>query len=373
MGCIMVKSKSTAAEVNYPVMHASASDRFVENDLLVLTFGDDGAIVSIRDKEYGREVIPQGQRANDLRLYDDQGDAWDFRQDYRQIGGKPLPLAETAEFIDGPTAGLILRYKFGDSLLIQKVMLTQGSRRVDFVTSVDWKESDKMLRTSFPVDIRSDSASCEIQFGYLKRPTHRNTMWDYAKDEICAHHWVDLSEPDYGVALLNDCKYGHRVEGSVLDLNLLRSSTYPDPEADQAEHTFTYSLYPHKGDHVQAEVYKRGYELNVPLREVAVKASVNSVNKLPDVYSFLQSDHSNVMIETVKKAEDDDNLIVRLYETAGTRLQMKLRTGFEITEVWLADLMETKIERLHPEDGAISLAFTPFEIKTLRLATASRF
>jgi alpha-mannosidase len=352
-------------------MRASAINRFVENDLLVLTFGEDGAIVSIRDKEYGREVIPQGQNANDLRLYDDQGDAWDFRQDYRQTGGLPLPLAEITEFSDGPTTGFIMRYIFGDSILTQRVVLTQGSRRIDFATSVDWKESGKMLRTSFPVDIRSDSASCEIQFGYLKRSTHRNTMWDYAKDEICAHQWVDLSEPDYGVALLNDCKYGHRVEGNVLDLNLLRSSSYPDPEADRAEHVFIYSLYPHKGDHVQAEVYKRGYELNVSMRTVADKAS-GFAEKLPDTYSFLQSDHSNVMIETVKKAEDGEDLIVRLYETAGTHLQTKLKMGFELSEVWLADLMEAKIEQLHPEDGAFRLSFTPFEIKTLRLATASR-
>ncbi|TFE27530.1 alpha-mannosidase [Cohnella luojiensis] len=373
MGYVIDKADNTEADAIFPELRASAGYRIVENDLLVLTLGENGAIVSIRDKELGREVIPQGQYANDLRLYDDQGDAWDFRQDYRQTGGKPLQLAEISEFADGPTTGLILRYEFGDSILTQRIVLTEGSRRIDFVTSVDWKESDKMLRTSFPVDIRSDSAACEIQFGYLKRPTHRNTMWDYAKDEICAHHWVDLSEPDYGVALLNDSKYGYRAEGNVLDLNLLRSPTYPDPEADRAEHAFTYSLYPHKGDHVQAEVYKRGYELNVSLRQAAADYSAGHGVKLPDAYSFLHLDHSNVMIETVKKAEEGDDLIVRLYETAGTRLQTKLRTGFEISEAWLADLMETDIDRLHPEDGALALSFTPFEIKTLRLVTASRF
>jgi alpha-mannosidase len=373
MGYAIVKAETREADAIFPELRASASDRIVENDLLVLTLGENGAIVSLLDKEHGREVIPQGQYANDLRLYDDQGDAWDFRQDYRQTGGKPLPLGEITEFADGPTVGLILRYEFGDSILTQRVMLTEGSRRIDFITSVDWKESEKMLRTSFPVDIRSDSAACEIQFGYLKRPTHRNTMWDYAKDEICAHHWVDLSEPDYGVALLNDCKYGYRAEGNVLDLNLLRSPTYPDPEADRAEHTFTYSLYPHKGDHVQAEVYKRGYELNVSLRQTAANPSGDRVEILPDAYSFLHLDHSNVMIETVKKAEDGEDLIVRLYETAGTRLQVRLGLGFEISEAWLADLMETNIELLHQEDGALTLSFTPFEIKTLRLVTASKF
>ncbi|WP_372661642.1 alpha-mannosidase [Cohnella sp.] len=378
MGCTWVKADAVAivealeTDASFPELRTSAIDLFTENDLLVVRLGEDGSIISIRDKEYRREVVPQGQKANELLLYHDQGDAWDFRQDYRQTGGKPLQVTEIAAFSDGPTTGFIVRYDFGQSVLTQKVVLTQGSRRIDFVTTVDWKESGQMLRTSFPVNVRSDSASCEIQFGYLKRPTHRNTMWDYAKDEICAHHWVDLSEPDYGVALLNECKYGHRVEGNVLDLNLLRSPSYPDPEADRAEHTFTYSLYPHKGDLIQAGVYRQGYELNVPLRAVAVKASSRAEN-LPKEYSFLQLDHSNVMVETVKKAEDGEDLIVRIYETAGTHLQTILQTGFDLSEAWLADLMEAKIERLQPEDGALLLTFTPFEIKTIRLTAVSLF
>lgn len=354
----------------FPDMRASAIDRVVENDLLAVKFADDFTIISIWDKEHGREVIPQGQKANELCLYHDEGDAWDFRQDYRQSGGVPLQPVEVTSFHDGPRSGLLLRYRFGQSILTQKVVLTQGSRRIDFVTDVDWKESGKMLRTSFPVDIRTDNASCEIQFGYIKRPTHRNTMWDYAKDEICAHHWVDLSEPDYGVALLNDCKYGHRVWQNMLDLNLLRSPSSPDPEADRAEHNFTYSLYPHQGDHVQAEVYKRGYELNVPLRSAAIVHN-STARKLPDKQSFLCLNHPNVMIETVKQAEDGEDLIVRLYETAGTRLKTTFDTEFDLADAWIADLMETPIERLHPQDGSFTLSFTPFEIKTLRLAKPS--
>ncbi|RCW49442.1 alpha-mannosidase [Paenibacillus prosopidis] len=365
---MLVKAEAAVMDSVFQNMRASAIDRVVENDLLAVTFADDFTIISIVDKEHGREVIPHGQKANELYLYHDEGDAWDFRQDYRQSGGVPLEPAHCTVFQDGPTIGLLLSYTFGDSSLMQKVLLTQGSRRIDFVTKVDWKESGKMLRTSFPVAIRSDNASCEIQFGYIKRPTHRNTMWDYAKDEICAHHWVDLSEPDYGVALLNDCKYGHRAWQNVLDLNLLRSSSHPDPEADRAEHSFTYSLYPHKGDHVQAEVYKRGYELNVPLRSVNVPRN-GTARKLPAAHhSFLRLDHPNVMIETVKQAEDGEDLIVRLYETAGTRIKATLDIDFGFSEGWLADLMEAPIEQLHPKGGAFTLSFTPFEIKTIRLA-----
>ncbi|MDQ0060239.1 alpha-mannosidase [Paenibacillus harenae] len=354
------------APADVPALRTSAEGHCLENELLLLTFSQDGSIVSIYDKEYRREVVQAGGKANELRVYGDDGDAWDFRQDYRLTGGMALQLEEASAFADGPTAGLVHRYRIGESLLTQRVKLTRGSRRIDFATHVDWRESGKMLRVSFPVNIRTDAVSCDIQFGYLKRPTHRNTMWDYAKDEICAHHWIDLSEPDYGVALLNDCKYGHRAEGGVLDLNLLRSPSHPDPEADRAEHTFTYSLYPHQGDHVQAEVYKRGYELNVPLRIVAVPEG-NAADTLAETFAFLSLGHPNVMVEAVKQAEDGDDLIVRLYETAGTRVHTALRLGFEAREAWLTDLMEYKLEAMPIEGDEIRLTFAPFEIVTLRL------
>ncbi|CAM4463951.1 alpha-mannosidase [Paenibacillus endophyticus] len=346
---------------------ASKAPMRIENDLLAITFAECGAIASIYDKEHQREVVAMDEKANELRVYHDSGDAWDFRQDYRLTESLFMRLSDAVEFVDGPSAGIVQRYAFGASTLTQKIVLMEGSRRIDFVTDVDWRETGKMLRTSFPVNVRSDTVSCEIQFGYLKRPTHRNTMWDYAKDEICAHHWVDLSDPGYGVALLNDCKYGHRAEGSLLDLNLLRSTTSPDPEADRAEHSFTYSLYPHQGNHVQAEIYKRGYELNIPLKAEAASRT-ESASKLAPLLTILSADHPNVMVETVKKAEDGDDLIVRLYEAAGTSVNAALSLGFHIDEAWLVDLMEENIQTVPVVNGKIALSFTPFEIKTLRLA-----
>lgn len=356
----------TAAQTRAP--EASAEELRLENDLLRLTFSRDGSISSIYDKEHRREVVRESGRANELQIYNDDGDAWDFRQDYRLAGGMSLRLEGADAFTDGPVAGIVQHYGFGESRLTQKVALTQGSRRIDFATDVDWRESGKMLRASFPVNIRTDTVSCEIQFGYLKRPTHRNTMWDYAKDEICAHHWIDLSEPDYGVALLNDCKYGHRAEGGVLDLNLLRSPSYPDPEADRAVHAFTYALYPHGGDHVRAEVYKRGYELNVPLQAAAAVPDSDMGDQLPETFAFLTLDHPGIMVEAVKRAEEGGDLIVRLYETGGTRVQAALRPGFEIRDVWLCDLMEQKLEAVPIEGGEIGLTFAPFDILTLRLS-----
>ncbi|AYB44486.1 alpha-mannosidase [Paenibacillus lautus] len=348
---------------------AAAEGRSLENDKVIVTFDQNGAILSVLDKAEKREVIQQGRLGNDLRVYHDDGDAWDFRHDYAANAGTPLHLLSMRELREGPRIGLVFEYGYGESSLTQTVVLTAGSRRIDFETDVDWRENGKMLRTSFPVNIRSNQVHCEIQFGSLGRPTHRNTLWDFAKDEICAHQWVDLSEPDYGVALLNDCKYGHRAIDNVLDLNLLRSSTYPDPEADRAEHRFTYSLYPHQGNHVQAEIYRRGYELNVPLRTMSLPdVSDQETGKLPLSQAFLSPDHPHIMVESVKKAEDGDDIIVRLYETSGTHAGTTLRLGFQAAEAWIADLMENRLTQLKlNEPSEIALSFTPFEIITLRL------
>ncbi|WP_211746113.1 glycoside hydrolase family 38 C-terminal domain-containing protein [Paenibacillus sp. Marseille-Q4541] len=359
----------TLAETDWKGLHASSVERTLENDIFTIKFDENGAICSIFDKVETRNVIPQGYEGNALRIYHDGGDAWDFPHDYSADSGMRLTLIDVNMLTDGPRAGLIFDYIYGESKLSQIVVLTEGSRRIDFETVVDWKEDDKMLRTSFPVDVRSDSVHCEIQFGNLSRPTHRNTMWDFAKDEICAHQWIDLSEPDYGVALLNDCKYGHRARNNILDLNLLRSSSYPDPDADRSAHTFTYSLYPHQGDHVQAEIYRRGNELNIPLRLVSLAApSDQAQNLLPDTISLLQIEHPHVMVESVKKAEDSDDMIIRLYETSGSRIQTTIRTGFDMSEAWIVDLMETIISPLQVnKDTEIALSFTPFEIVTLRV------
>ncbi|MGW7158959.1 alpha-mannosidase [Paenibacillus taichungensis] len=349
--------------------HVSAEERCVENDTFIVKFDRNGAIISIRDKAEAREVIPQDHPGNALRVYQDEGDAWDFSHDYSAHTGMPLTLHDIRELREGPKLGLVFEYNYGESTLIQTVVLTEGSRRIDFETTVNWRENGKMLRTSFPVNIRTDQVHCEIQFGSLTRPTHRNTMWDFAKDEICAHQWIDLSEPDYGVALLNDCKYGHRAIDNVLGLNLLRSSSYPDPEADRAEHTFTYSLYPHQGNHIQAEIYRRGNELNIPLRTVSLSSvSAKQNGKLPSSKAFLKPDHPHIMVESVKQAEDGDDIIVRLYETSGTHATTALHLGFHIAEAWTTDLMENIISPVSFAGASeMSLSFTPFEIITLRL------
>ncbi|SHE41180.1 alpha-mannosidase [Caldanaerobius fijiensis DSM 17918] len=344
----------------------SASDKALENDLLRVEFSEDGTIISIYDKENQKEVIPEGCRANRLAVYEDIGDAWDFPINYDEKAPDFFKLVSAKGYIDGPEAILEHEYVYGESRLSQKVILTAGSRRIDFVTKVDWRESGKMLRTSFPVNVFADETTCNIQFGSIKRPTHRNTSWDMAKYEICAHKWVDMSQRDYGVALLNDCKYGHKVYENILDLNLLRSSSYPDPIADRAEHHFTYSLYPHAGDHVAGEVMKMGYELNTPLKAIRVDTKGRQ-GVLSDVKSFIKVDKDSVIIEAVKKAEDDEDLIVRLYESTGSGVKARIYFDFAVKEVKLVNLLEEHLADVDVKNNSVELEFKPFEIHTLKV------
>jgi alpha-mannosidase len=186
-----------------------------------------------------------------------------------------------------------------------------------------------------------------------------------AKYEICAHKWVDLSQGDYGVALLNDCKYGYKVLENVIDLNLLRSPGHPDPTADRVHHEFTYSLYPHRGDHISGEVVKAAYELNIPLKILATKAHKG---KLPANKSFIKVGAESIIVETVKKAEDNNNMIIRLYEAHGVGTRTKIHFNFEAKIVQLVDIMEENAKLITLDGKSVELYFRPFEIHTLKIS-----
>ncbi|MRN54698.1 alpha-mannosidase [Paenibacillus monticola] len=341
-----------------------ASEHELENEKLKVIFDENGSIVSVYDKLLSREAIRPGTQANVFMIYHDNGDAWDFPHDYRETVAGAMRLVRSTAHVVGPTAVVEQEYHYGESILVQKIVLTMGGSTIEFETEVDWRESGKMLRVSFPTSVSSDQVNCEIQFGYIKRPTTRNTLIEFAKDEICAHQYIDLSQPDYGVALLNDCKYGYSVLHNVLDLNLLRSPAYPDPTADRAQHKFTYALYPHAGNFIQAIVYRKGYELNTPL--TIVEAHQTEATKCEPI-QLIQIDHPYVMVESVKKAEDSNHLIIRLYETAGTEARGVISFGLECLSIEEADLMENPIGVLQSNDSQAELHFTPFEIKTIRV------
>ncbi|MBN1372481.1 MAG: alpha-mannosidase [Anaerolineaceae bacterium] len=369
------------AEVGEPAAEApttlSAAPDCLENDLLRAAFDASGGLCSLVEKKTGREVIPPGEPANRLLVFTDHGDAWDFPMDYAQSQPRPMELVSSTARTDGPRAILEQTYRLGISTLALEISLTAGCPRLEFSARLDWRETRTMLRAFFPAAVRADQAAYEIQFGHLFRPTHANTTWDQARDETCGHKWVDLSERGFGLALLNDSKYGHRIKGHTLELDLLRSVPYPGTRVvrdedvtpgdyhgaytDQAEHRFRYALYPHQGDLVEGQVLRQAYEFNLPLRVAEAGPQVAGE------YSSMQVDAPNVIIETVKRAEDGQELIVRLYEAAGMTTDAALRFGFPVSRAAEVDLMEQPLRELALQTGTVQLSLRPFEIFSLRL------
>ena len=186
-----------------------------------------------------------------------------------------------------------------NSKIVQHIWLYSESRRIDFETEIDWHEHHQILKAAFPLDILTSSATYEIQFGHVSRPTHENTSWDKAKFEVYGHKWVDMSEHNYGISMINHCKYGYNTEGSTLKLTMLKCGTYTNPEADQGIHCFTYSLVPHTGDFRTASIIQEAYCLNQPL---VILTAAGGSGVLPNDFSLISCNQPNVIIETVKKS-----------------------------------------------------------------------
>src|SRR5207302_1858516 len=210
--------------------------------------------------------------------------------------------------MDGPLRAVVrFAREFGSSKLDQRMVLDAGSRVLRFETAVDWQEEHKFLKVAFPVAVHSPRATYEIQFGHVERSTHSNTSWDQARFEVCAHRWADLGETGYGVALLNDCKYGYDILGSVMRLSLLRAPTHPDPAADLGKHRFTYALMPHPGDFREAGVIAAAEDLNNPLRVVRGGGAAGERRSLIEV------DQPQVVVEAIRRAEDSDAVVLLTY------------------------------------------------------------
>jgi alpha-mannosidase len=339
---------------------------FIQNSELRLELDDAGEIASLYDLKHEREVIAAGARGNRLVAYEDRPlnwDAWDVDIFYEE---KPYPVQDITGWKvveEGPVrASIEIVRRLGNSTIKQRISLWRTGRRVDFVTEVEWQERQTLLRALFPLCLNAASATCEIQFGAVERPTHRNTSWDWARFEVCAHRWVDLAEGDYGVALLNDGKYGHSLHDNVLGLSLLKGAVFPDPDADRGLHRFTYSLLPHAGDWRAGQVVRRAYELNAPLRAARLQG-----RSAGERMSFLSADCDHVIVETVKVAEDGDGLVVRLYEAHNMRGPVTLRFARPVAGAEEVDLLERTVGAVDVEGDTVRFAVRPFEIKTLRV------
>jgi len=330
-----------------------------------------GEISRLFDKEAGRDVLAPGAVANTLLAFEDRPmnfDAWDIDSYFEDRAERIAQVEKITVVETGPLrVGVEIDRRYRASRIVQKVYLYRGSRRIDFDTWIDWHEQHLLLKVAFPVNILSPVATFDIQWGNVQRPTHRNTSWDWARFETCAHKWADLSESNYGVALLNDCKYGYDVHDNVMRLTLIKSATSPDVTADQGEHVMTYSLLPHPGDW-RTGVVHAGYDLNDPVLLRRVQAGrAPETGLLP----LVTVDAPHVVIETIKQAEDAQGIIVRLYENERARGRVMLHTGFPLQAAYRCNLLEDRETELEVEENRVCFEVTPYQIVTLRLIPAS--
>ncbi len=335
----------------------------LENGLVRYTFDEKGRMTGCFDKEMNREMM--AGPGNVFSLFEDvpnQYDAWDVDIFYENQKMAEGVLTGWEGLEKGPVSqGLRFTFTVGESRLTQEIVLPEDSPMIRFHTHADWREMHKMLRVSFPVDVRADQASYDIQYGTVKRNTHRNTSWDMAKFEAAAHKFVDLSCEDYGAALLNDCKYGYKVHENVLDLNLLRSPNYPDPDADYGEHEFTYAFMPHRGRLEESSVYQAGAMLN----QKPYCAAGELMGKIAVPCTF---DSKVISLEVVKKSEKDDSLVLRFVELRGKNSSGTLMLNGGNRSIAETDMMEWNLlgDRIEGKDE-VEISLKPFEIRTYRL------
>ena len=337
-------------------------DNVLETPLYTIEWNTTGQLTRIFDKEAQREVLREGQEGNVLEIYEDKpvdNDAWDIDIFYYEKM-KKINVSKAPELIENGALKAVVRfcYQHNKSDFVQDMIVYKDSRRIDFKTHVNWQESHRLLKAAFYTDIRSTKATYDIQFGHVERPTHWNNSWDWAKFEVCGHKWADLSENGYGVSLLNDCKYGHSIKDNVMKLSLLRAPKHPDFAADMGEHDFTYSLYPHMGALTEGGTIEAANQLNLPAQIVK--------GAFADNRSIVKVSNDSVQIDVVKKAEDEDCLIVRLHECRGGRGKLVLSSEYPVVKLVPCNLLE------HDCGDAVlgaevELFVKPFEIKTFKM------
>jgi alpha-mannosidase len=358
--------QAPALKTDGPVTVAESPGRIVlENAFVRATFRRDGHLVSLFDKRAQREVIEPGQRANRFVLFDDRPlahEAWDVEvyhlEKRRDVpGGRNLCVVER-----GPLrAGFTVEFAIGaQSRLTQRVTLDALSARLDFDCEVEWQERRKFLKVEFPTTLRADHATYETQYGHVQRPTHFNTPYDLAQFEVCAHRWGDLAEHGFGLALLNDSKYGYATHDGTMRLSLLRSPKHPDPDADMGRHRFRYALLPHAGDFRETGVIAAAHAFNSPLL-------VRATNAAPAERSFFTVSKPNAVVDAVKKAEDSDATIVRLYEAFGSHCIVRLSSTLPFRTAARCNLLEEDDEPLGWSARGTTLKLRPFQIVTLKL------
>ena len=341
----------------------------LDNGIIRAVLDSNGLLTSLRDHASGREAIAPGQFGNHLELHRDtpnEWDAWDIDEFYRRNVTSLTEAASVGLERHGTDAVVVIERLAGNSRITQRITLAAGSTSLAISTEVDWQEREKLLKLGFPLDLRADRSAAETQFGHVFRPTHVNTSWEAAKFEICAHRWIHVAEPGYGVAIANASTYGHDVSRTIRDdggttttvrLSLLRAAKFPDPQADRGRHVLDIRIRPGAGI---GEAVEEGYRANLAPRTVK---GGHAVEPLVSV------DNAALVVEAVKLAEDGSgDVIVRLYESLGERSSGRLTANFPVRKVQAVDLLERTAEApgvVAGSDGA-ELTLRPFQLVTLR-------
>lgn len=339
-----------------------------ENRFFTIKFDEKGQITSFVEKATNREVLKDGAIGNEIQAFEDKPmcfDNWDIDIYYKEKMWK-IDDVQSIEIIETGAVRNTLRIerKFLESTIVQKVYIYNDIPRVDFDSNIDWKESDIVVKAAFPVEVNANEATYEIQYGNVTRSTHNNTSWDVAQFEVCGHKWADISEGDFGVSMLNNCKYGHDIKDGNMRLTLLKSSCDPNPDADKEVHNLTYSIYAHEGTWKEANTAQMAYALNTPLYAKVEEAHDGD---LSEELSLVKVNKENIMIEVIKKAEDSDHLVVRMYEFHNKRTTANLEFFKDIQEICECNLIERDLETLVSDGKTVEFTIKPYEIKTFKL------
>lgn len=346
-------------------------ENLLENDFLKVEFNGDGEITSLYSKELDQELITSGSVGNQFQAFEDRPktpDAWEIDIAYDEKMWLSEPVKSPTIVDRGPLrAAIEFEKTILNSTITQRISLAYNARQLVFDTEVDWRERFVLLKVAFPVQVLSPLATYEIQWGDIQRPTHHNTSWDWAKFEVPAQKWVDLSEGGYGVSMLNDCKYGHDIHENVIRLTLLRSPSYPDPTADRGHHKFTYSIFPHGSDWKSGTI-QAAYELNYPhLTDISPTRAVVDSLLQNSGESFIRVNQPNVVLETIKQAENGNGIIIRLFESQRKRGEIEILTGFELSHAWRVNILEENLEEISVSNSTITYNISPYQILSFRL------
>lgn len=343
------------------------TDRTMTNGLLAVAWDPDGNLRSVIDVTHRRELLPVGALGAVLELAPDRPvryDAWDLESWVRDDPERLL-TAEHVEVVEtGPLVGMVrVQRSFGPSAATLTYVLRAGSPRLDVEIELDWHHREHLLSLAFPLDVHADQATCGIQFGAVRRPTHPSSPWDAAKFEVCAHRYVDVAEPSFGVAVLNDGRYGHHVFGGGVRVSLARGARYPDPDADQGRHAVTISLLPHGPG--LADVVAEAERLDLPVRIVIGRAE-----RAPAPVVSVTG--TGIEVDAVKVADDGSgDLIVRLHEACGDRVPVTVAADRRILAASRCNLLEEPLGAYEVSDGIVATTLRPFELLTLRLTRAA--